>query len=108
MPRYLVRFALTAEYVDGVLRVGFQAREQYSRGLVERHGGTLEATYWAHGEHDLLMVIDMPDVKAANALLLGAARSGLYRTTTTSVFTSAEMDEAAKSASEIRSPGAQE
>lgn len=105
MPRYLVRFGLTPEYLDGVLRVGFQARERYSRGLVERHGGSLEATYWAHGDHDLYMVIDMPDAAAANALLLGAARSGLYRTTTTSVFTSAEMDEAAKTVSEIQQPG---
>ena len=105
MPRYLVRFGLTPEYIDGVLRAGFQAREQYSRGLVERHGGTLEATYWAHGEHDLYMVIDMPDATTANALLLGAARSGLYRTTTTSVFTSAEMDESAKTVAEIRQPG---
>jgi len=105
VPRYLVRFNLTPDYIDGVLRVGFQARENYSRGLIERHGGTLEATYWAHGEHDLYMVTKMPNATAANALLLGAARSGLYRTTTTSVFTSAEMDEAARSASEVRQPG---
>jgi uncharacterized protein with GYD domain len=104
MPRYLVRFDFAPEYLDGVLRVGFGARERYSRGLVERHAGTLEATYWAHGEHDLYMLIDMPDATSANALLLGAARSGLYRTTTTSVFTSAEMDEAAKTVAEVGRP----
>lgn len=94
MSRHLVRCDLDGDYFAEVLETGFQAREDQARSVIESAGGKLETAFWAHGDDDLYLVIDVPDDETLNALLLGTLRSAHFTTSTTTVFTSHEMDHA--------------
>lgn len=94
MSRHLVRCDLDGDYFAEVLDSGFRAREDEARRVIESVGGTLDTAFWAHGEDDLYLVIDIPDDTTLNALLLGTLRSAHFTTSTTTIFTSGEMDEA--------------
>ncbi len=105
MPNYLIRLATTAEYVDGVLQEGFAAREAYVKELIEGLGGSLRSMYWAHGPDDAFLLAWAPEVEVINAALLAANRAGQVSTSTVALFTSEEMDEAARKLPEYRPPG---
>ena len=94
MPRHLVRCDLDGDYFNDTLESGFQSRESEMRAVVESVGGTLSSLFWAHGDDDLYLVIDLPDDTTLNALLLGTLQSAHFTTATTAIFTSSEMDEA--------------
>jgi uncharacterized protein with GYD domain len=94
MPRHLVRCDLDGDYFNEALESGFGARERAMRSIVESLGGELTSAYWAHGDDDLYLVIDLPDDTTLNALLLGTLQSSHFTTSTTAIFTSGEMDEA--------------
>jgi uncharacterized protein with GYD domain len=94
MSRHLVRCDLDGDYFEQVLKSGFQAGEDDVRSVVESAGGKLQSAFWAHGDDDLYLVVDLPDDTTLNALLLGTLRSAHFTTSTTTIFTSGEMDEA--------------
>jgi uncharacterized protein with GYD domain len=88
---YLVQASYTSDALAALVKSP-QDREAGFRKLVERLGGTVEAFYWAQGEFDLVVVVDVPDAETANALALAAISPGhakSYRTTP--LFTNAEM-----------------
>lgn len=106
MPNYLIRISATAAYVDGLVREGFVAREAYVKQLIEGMGGSLRSCFWSHGEADGYLVVWAPDVEVVNAALLAANREGNLSTSTVSLFTSAEMDQATRRLPEYRAAGA--
>ena len=105
MPNYLIQLSTTPEYLDGVLKEGFASREAYVKQLIEGLGGSLKSMYWAHGDTDAFVVAWVPEVNAITATLLAANRAGQVATSTVSLFTSDEMDEAAKSVPDYRPSG---
>ena len=105
MPNYLIRLSTGADYLDGVLKEGFASREAYVKELIEGLGGSLKGMYWAHGDADAYLVAWAPEVTQINAALLTANRAGQVSTSTVSLFTSEEMDQAAKILPEYRPPG---
>ena len=91
MAHYMVQASYTAEALAALVRSP-QDREAGFRALVERMGGKVTAFFWAQGEFDLVVIVDVPDAETANALALAAISPGhakAYRTTP--LFTNEEM-----------------
>ena len=105
MAKYLVRAAYTPEGAKGLLKDGGSKRIEVVRQLMKSVGGTLEAAYFALGEHDFICIADIPDNVALTALALTTNASGAVRLSTTVLVTAAEVDEAVKKAVAYTPPG---
>jgi uncharacterized protein with GYD domain len=65
----------------------------------------LESVYYAFGDTDIYLILDMPDNASMAALALVARASGAVTVKTTVLMTPEEVDEAAKKTSDYRPPG---
>ena len=106
MPKYLFRASLSADGVAGVMAEGGVARREVATRAIEALGGTVEAYYFAFGDEDAVMVVDLPDNEAATAFAMGAAASGAVAISTTVLITPEEVDRAITLRSGWRAPGA--
>ena len=87
-------------------------REQFGL-LLANHGVPLEIgtsiqpipVHFALGEHDVVTIVDVPDIETVTALCLAASGSGLVRTKTTALLTVAEADKALAKKPKYRGPG---
>ena len=107
MPYYLVQASYTPQALASLARQP-EDREQGFRGLVERLGGRLHSFFWAQGDYDLVVTVELPDAETANALALAAISPGHARAyRTTPLFTNAETMRAMTRAGEVsyRGPG---
>jgi uncharacterized protein with GYD domain len=101
MPKHLVEARYTAEGAVGLAREGGSAR----RVAVARTlsvGGKLEEIYFAFGDVDAYMIIDLPDNATAAAVSLTANRTGFIESKTIVLMTADEMDQATKKTVEFR------
>jgi len=73
--------------------------------LAEGLGGKLDAVYFALGDHDVVVIVDLPNIQAATALSVGVSASGLVRTKTTALLTVDEADQALGKSINYRPPG---
>jgi len=72
---------------------------------VQSAGGKLEAVYFALGDVDVYIVVELPDTISAAAISLAVNQSGFIATKTIALMSVEEMDRAAKMAVEFRPPG---
>ena len=105
MPKYLVQGNYVGEGAKGLLKEGGSARRTAVEKLAASMGGTLESVYYAFGETDIYMIMDMPDNASMTACALVANASGVVRVKTTVLMTPEEVDEAAKKTPDYRPPG---
>ena len=105
MAKYLLKASYTTDGVKGVMKDGGSGRraavEQTVRGL----GGSLESFYFAFGDTDAYVVVDLPDNATATAISLVVNAAGGAQVTTVPLITLEEADEAAKKSVEYRPPG---
>jgi uncharacterized protein with GYD domain len=106
MGKYLIQAAYNAEGLKGLQKDKASGRKQAVAKAVEGLGGKLEAMYFTLGEHDVLLIVDMPDAVTGAALGLKVSATGLVRTTTTSLLTIEETDRALAKSVDYRAPGA--
>jgi uncharacterized protein with GYD domain len=106
MPKYLLAATLTQNGVQGVLKEGGTGRRAAVQKTAESVGGTVEAFYFAFGESDVYVLIDVPDAAAAAAVSMTTTASGAVRVKTTVLITPEEMDEVRDKSVEYRPPGA--
>jgi uncharacterized protein with GYD domain len=106
MGKYLIQAAYNAEGLKGLQKDKASGRKQAVAKAVEGLGGKLEAMYFTLGEHDVLLIVDMPDAVNGAALGLKVSATGLVRTTTTSLLTIEETDRALAKSVDYRAPGA--
>jgi uncharacterized protein with GYD domain len=105
MPKYLLQASLTQSGVQGVLKEGGTSRREAVKKTAESVGGTLEGFYFAFGETDVFVIIDVPDAAAAAAASMATSASGAVRVNTTVLMTPEEMDEVMTKTVEYRPPG---
>jgi uncharacterized protein with GYD domain len=109
MPKYLIQVAYVGEGVSGLLNEGGTERLKASRRAIEAMGGKLDAMYYAFGETDAFIVVDLPDNASAAACSMVVNASGKVKVTYTPLFTPEEVDKAAekgrKLAAAYRAPG---
>ncbi len=106
MGKYLVSVSYSAEGARGVMKEGGVARRTNLEGLVSGLGGTVEAFYYAFGEDDVYVIVDLPDDVVAAALAMAVGASGAGSIKTTVLLTPEQLDEAAKKSIGYRAPGA--
>jgi uncharacterized protein with GYD domain len=106
MGKYLLKVTYTPEGARGLLKEGGSARRDYVKQYLESVGGTIEAFYFAFGEHDAYLIIDAPsDIDVAGASLTVGA-SGAVSISTVVLLSPEQIDEAVKKGTGYRPPGA--
>jgi len=106
MAKYLYVGSYTHEGAKGFVKEGAIGRRAAVAQLVESVGGKLDAMYYAFGEDDYYIIVDLPDNASAAALAASAAQSGAVSTRTVVLMTPEEMDAALKKTVHYRPPGA--
>jgi uncharacterized protein with GYD domain len=96
MSKYLIIASYTSEGIKGIKDAGGTARTKAVQQTVESLGGTLESFYFAFGEADAFVTVDLPDNVAAAAIGLAVASTGLVATRTVVLLTPSEIDDAGK------------
>lgn len=109
MAKYMIQFRYSPEGARGVLKEGGSNRvEAVSKGI-KAAGGKVEAMYFSFGEHDGVIIAEMPDAASTAAVSLVVAATGGAACKTTALLTAKEMDRATeKIASKVKynAPGA--
>jgi uncharacterized protein with GYD domain len=78
MPQYLLQVAYTSEAWATQLKNPQNRREVVS-SVVERLGGHIDSAYYAFGNYDVILIVDMPDNVSAAAFSLAVSAGGAVR-----------------------------
>jgi uncharacterized protein with GYD domain len=103
--RFLVKASYTAEGATGVQNAGGTSRRDAVAKLAEGLGGTLESFYFAFGETDAYVVLDLPDNRSAAAASMAVKTSGGATSEVVVLLTPEDVDAAAKLSVDYRPPG---
>jgi uncharacterized protein with GYD domain len=105
MAKYLIKASYTSDGVKGLLKEGGTGRRAAVDQLIGGLGGKVEAFYYALGDDDALVIVDLPDNTAAAAISLAVNAIGAVQIKTVPLLTAEDVDEAAKKSVEYRPPG---
>ena len=105
MPKYLIKANYVGEGLKGLLKEGGTSRRAVVEKMINSMGGKLEAFYYAFGETDLYVIVDMPDNVSTAAFNLTVAASEAVTLKATVLMTPEEIDQAVKKSPSYRPPG---
>jgi uncharacterized protein with GYD domain len=105
VPKYLIEAVYTADGAKGLLDKGGTARRTAVEAAAKSVGGKVEQFYFAFGETDVVVILDLPDHASAAAMALTVSSSGGVEATTRVLLTPEELDAASKKSTEYRPPG---
>ena len=105
MPKYLFQANYVGEGVKGLLKEGGSSRRAAVEKAAQSLGGKLEAFYYAFGDIDAYVIVDLPDNATATALALTVNSSGVTVVKTAVLMTPEEVDAAVKKSPSYRAPG---
>jgi uncharacterized protein with GYD domain len=105
MPKYLLKASYSTSGVKGVAKEGGTGRVDAVRHATESVGGTLEAFYFAFGDHDAYVIVDLPDNETAAAIALAVNASGGATVETVALLSPEEVDAAANKNVDFRPAG---
>ena len=96
MSKYLITGTYTPEGVKGLIKHGGSSRKEVVEKMVNNLNGKLEGFYYALGETDIFVIVDVPDVASIAAVSLAVNSTGLVTIKATPLLTSEEIDSASK------------
>ena len=105
MAKFLVRASYTADGAKGIQSGGGTSRRDAIAKMAEGLGGSLESFYFAFGDTDAFVVLDLPDNRTAAAASIAVNTSGGATSDVVVLLTPEEIDEAAKLSVDYRPPG---
>ncbi len=105
MPKYLFHGSYTPEGLKGLLAEGGSSRIEAAKQALKSVGGTLEAFYFAFGDYDFYIIVDMPDNVSTTAISFAGNVSGTFSIKTIVLLTPQGVEEAAKKSVDFRPPG---
>jgi uncharacterized protein with GYD domain len=105
MAKFLVKASYSVEGGKGVQRAGGTSRRDAVAAMAEGLGGSLESFYFAFGETDAYVVLDLPDNRTAAAASLAVNASGAASSEVVVLLTTDDIDAAAKMSVDYRPPG---
>ena len=105
MPKYLMQARYTTKGIQGLVRDSASGRRADVQAAVAALGGQVEAFYYAFGDDDSIMIVDLPNSIKAEALGLTISGSGAVRIRTTPLLTVEEVDQALEIKMRYRAPG---
>jgi uncharacterized protein with GYD domain len=98
MPRFLQQVAYTPEGWQTLIK-NPQNRIDAVRPAIEKLGGKIETAWFAFGEYDVILIVEMPDNVSAAAISMAFAAGGACKAVkTTPLLSTAEAVEAMKKA----------
>jgi uncharacterized protein with GYD domain len=106
MAKYLVTVNYTAEGAKGLRAEGGTKRAHVVQMSVESLGGKLESMYFTMGQHDAIVIAELPDNVAAAAISLAVGASGAARCVTAPLLTPSDMDHVVSKNTAYRPPTA--
>ena len=89
MPSYLVQVSYTAEAVAALIKKP-QDRTEVVRKAIEKLGGTLHGLWLSFGDHDVVVLADLPDNTSAAAIALAVAGGGACKSVKTTPLLSVD------------------
>ena len=105
MPKYLYTANYTKQGFDGVRSKGAKDRAAAISDLASSLGGSLDGFYFAFGDVDAYVLVDLPDDATAAAVSLAVTGSGAAQTRTIKLLTTDEIDSALAKSVPYRPPG---
>jgi uncharacterized protein with GYD domain len=103
--KYLIQGNYVGEGVKGLIKEGGSSRRARIEKMVGTMGGKVDAFYYAFGEYDVYVIVDMPDNVSAAALSLAVNASGAVSLRTIVLMTPEEIDQAGKKTPNYQPPG---
>lgn len=95
MPKFMVKARYNAEGLKGLKKDKASGREKAVAAACAKIGGKLDALYYALGEEDAYVILDLPSHVAAAQIAIAVGGSGMFSSVTTvPLLTIAEADEA--------------
>ena len=104
MPKYL-QANYTTEGLQGLSKDSASGRRADVTAAVKAVGGKVEAFYYAFGDDDVVLIMDLPNNISAAAVALASTGSGAVRVRTTPLLTVEEVDQALEINIKYRAPG---
>src|SRR6476661_7857735 len=105
MPKFLFVASYTLEGTKGVQNAGGSSRRDAVAAMAEGLGGKLESFYFAFGETDAYVVLDLPDNRSAAAASIAVNTSGGAASEVVVLLTPEDVDAAAELSVDYRPPG---
>jgi uncharacterized protein with GYD domain len=106
MPKYLLHATYTNQGIQGLVTDSASGRRADVQAAVKAVGGNVEAFYYAFGEDDAIVILDLPNQVTAAALSITVSGAGTVRVRTTPLLTVEEVDQALEIHTQYRAPGA--
>jgi len=105
MPKYLIKANYHSDGAVGLAAKGGTARRDAVGKMVADAGGSIDCFYYAWGETDAYLVVEMPSDESMLGIALSVNKSGATSITTTPLLTPEQVDVAASSAPGYTPPG---
>ena len=105
MAKYLIQANYSSEGLKGLLKEGGTSRRKVVDQLLASVGGKAESFYYAFGDTDAFVIVDVADNVTAAAVALTVGASGAVNLKTTVLMTPEEVDQATKKSPAYRAPG---
>jgi uncharacterized protein with GYD domain len=105
MAKFLIQGNYAQTGIKGLLKEGGSSRRAAIETLVGSVGGKVEAFYYAFGEADVFVIVEMPDNVTAAALSMVVNATGAVAIKATVLLTAEEVDEATTKTISYRAPG---
>ena len=105
MPKFLIQASYTSEGAKGLLKEGGTKRRQAAESAIKSVGGTVDAFYFAFGDNDAYLIVDVPDYSTVAGASIAINASGAVRTKTIALLTPEDIDNAVKKTVNYRAPG---
>ncbi|BBK38030.1 hypothetical protein STAQ_31080 [Allostella sp. ATCC 35155] len=96
MAKYLLEVRYNSEGAKGLARSGGSERRDVVSKMLQGFGGTLECFYFAFGEVDAYVIVDVADQATMAAAALAVNQAGAATVRTVVLLTPEDVDKAAK------------
>ena len=96
MPKFLFEASYTPDGIKGVQSAGGSRRRDAVAQVASSVGGQLESFYFAFGERDTYVIVELPDNESAAAVAVTVNAAGGATERTVALLTPDEVDDAAK------------
>lgn len=94
MPTFLYQIRYTVEGVRGVMKDGGTTRAEATRAFMEALGGRVIHQGFTFGDHDSILLVDLPSEAAGVAAAFIGRSAGTNDITSTRVYDVSEIEEA--------------
>ena len=105
MRKYLIKGSYNADGTKGLVQEGGTSRKAVVEKMLAGMGGKVESFYYAFGEADVYLIVELPDDISAAAIGLRVNASGLVNISTTVLLSPEDIDAASKKSVNYRAPG---